>query len=235
MSALSISVIIPVLNEENILPSLLTYLRSIPSQEYLIEIIIVDGGSTDKSIEIANQQNATVVRSPKGRARQMNVGAKAAKGNILYFLHADSHPPQDIWFLIAATTDRNVDAGCLRLKFDTNSWFLKANAWFTRLNINAIRFGDQSLFVKREVFEAVGGFDESHVVLEDQEIVKRISRKFTFKVLPAYVTTSDRKYKENGNLRLQSIFFLICILYNLGASQNRLVRVYKKLVRKPNI
>jgi len=234
MKAIAISVIIPVLNEEESLPSLLAYLSSMPHKEHLLEIIIADGGSSDNSIEIAKQQNAIVVNSKKGRARQMNAGAKMAKGNVLYFLHADTYPDTHTWQIIAKAVEKT-DAGCFRLKFNTTSLFLKVNAWFTRFNINAIRFGDQSLFVKSEVFLTVKGFDEKHIVFEDQKIVKRISRNCTFKVLPFYVTTSDRKYKENGNVKLQSIFFLICALYHSGVSQEKLVKVYKKLVNQLNI
>jgi rSAM/selenodomain-associated transferase 2 len=234
MAIASISVIIPVLNEEENLPSLLSYLYDVSDRSHLLEIIVVDGGSTDKSVEIARQNGAVVIHSLKGRARQMNAGARVAKGDVLYFLHADSYPPLNVWNTIIEAA-RQKDAGCFRLKFNTNSWFLKANAWFTRFNINAIRFGDQSLFVRKHVFETVGSFNETHVVLEDQEIVRRISKQHTFTVLPDYVTTSARKYEENGNVRLQCIFLLICVLYNLGFPQQKLVATYKKLIRRPNI
>jgi rSAM/selenodomain-associated transferase 2 len=234
MQIVSISVVIPVLNEERQLPVLLAYLQTLPYQHLLKEILVVDGGSTDQSVAIAKQFNVTVVSSSKGRAVQLNRAAKAATGNILYFLHADTYPPAEVYKLICEAISK-VDSGCFRLKFDTKSFFLKANAWFTRFDINAIRFGDQSLFVEKTVFEAVGGFDEKYIVLEDQDIVKRIKKSYTFKVLAASVSTSDRKYQVNGAVRLQLIFFLICMQYHLGFSQAQLVRFYKKHVAAANI
>ncbi len=231
----SISVIIPVINEEDHLPTLLTYLKQMPHSERVVEIIVVDGGSTDTSVQIAKSQGAVVINSNKGRAVQMNNGARVAKGNVLYFLHADTFPPKNAWKAIADAITKGIDAGCFRLSFDTTSRFLKINAWFTRFNINAIRFGDQSLFVKREVFENIEGFNEKHIVLEDQEIIKRISKKFRFKVLPFSVVTSDRKYQENGSVKLQAIFFIIYFLYQVKVPQQKLVNIYRYLIRKPKI
>ena len=126
---------------------------------------------------------------------------------------------------------RAVPAAASRLSFDHSHWFLRANAWFTRFNINAVRFGDQSLFVRRAVFEAAGGFGEHLLVLEDQEIVPRLRRHGRFRVLPASVTTSARKYLANGIFRLQAVFALLVLLYKLGVSQPQLARVYKWLVQ----
>jgi hypothetical protein len=115
-------------------------------------------------------------------------------------------------------------SGCYRLAFDQPHWFLRANCWFTRFNLNAVRFGDQSLFVKREIFEKAGQFREDLVVMEDQEIIGRIRRHTRFKVFPRSVTTSARKYRENGIYKLQGVFFLIYFMYQLGFSQEQLVR-----------
>lgn len=235
MSKVSISVVIPVINEEDQLPGLLQYLLKMPYHQLVADIIIADGGSTDQSVQIARSMGAVVVHSAKGRAVQMNNGVQAAKGNVLYFLHADTFPPNNAWKLIADAITRGIDAGCFRLSFNTTSRFLKINAWFTRFNINAIRFGDQSLFVKKEVFENIKGFDPKHIVLEDQDIIKRIRRQYLFKVLPFAVVTSDRKYRENGNVKLQTIFFIIYFLYQLGVPQPKLVSTYRRLVRKSNV
>ncbi len=168
----------------------------------------------------------------KGRAAQMNKGASVAKYKILYFLHADSIPPNDFTSKILNDYNKGAKSGCFRLAFDYDHWFLKANAWFTRFNVNAVRFGDQSLFVTKEVFEKSGGFREDLFLMEDQEIIHRLKRHGKFKVLNEVVTTSSRKYLDNGIYRMQTIFFRIWGLYYLGYSQEKMLTVYKKLIRK---
>jgi hypothetical protein len=116
------------------------------------------------------------------------------------------------------------------LSFDNDHFLLNFYAWCTRFDIDAFRFGDQSLFITAELFKQVGGFREDHIVMEDQEIVKRIKKTAPFKVLPDEVTTSSRKYLANGVVRLQCVFTLIFMLYKAGVSQSKLVLIYKKLI-----
>lgn len=197
------------------------------------EIIVVDGGSTDMTVSIAKDSRATVIRSErKGRAAQMNTGASIAKYEILYFLHADSIPPNDFASQILNACNDGVPSGCFRLAFDYPHWFLKANAWFTRFNVNAIRFGDQSLFVTKNVFQKAGGFREDLVMMEDQEIVHRLKKYGRFKVLNDVVITSARKYLDNGIYRMQGIFFYIWAMYYLGYSQQRMLKSYRRLIKK---
>ena len=228
----TISIIIPVKNEAAQLPVLLHYLNAIPGKAHIAEIIVSDGKSTDDTVQIANLYGAKVVLSEQaGRGRQMNAGAKSATGNILYFLHADSIPPTGFVEDILDSINAGNVAGCYRLRFDDDHWFLKANAWFTRFNVNAVRFGDQSLFVNKSVFETIGCFREDLIIMEDQEIIHRIRAQGRFAVIEDYVTTSARKYKVNGIYRMQGIFFYIYFAYLLGASQQKLVSIYKKLIR----
>lgn len=228
----SISIIIPVRNESEALPGLLTYLFSLPGQEFLKEIIVSDGMSSDETVAVAAGFGASVILcNGVGRGFQMNEGAKRATGNILYFLHADSRPPVNLLFDIILKHSVGFEAGCFRLRFDYNHWFLKANAWFTRFNVNAIRFGDQSLFIQTEFFKQIGRFREDLIIMEDQEIVHRIKAKGKFIVIPDYVVTSARKYRVNGIFRMQAIFFYIYFSYRLGMSQNQLVKKYKNLIR----
>jgi len=200
---------------------------------YESEIIIIDGGSTDDTINIARQCGATVVESDiKGRGAQMNMGASIAKYEILYFLHADSIPPNNFTTQILNAYHSGVSSGCFRLQFDYKHWFLKANAWFTRFNANAVRFGDQSLFVTKEVFHKAGGFREDLLMMEDQEIIHRLKKQGKFKVLNDFVITSARKYLDNGVYRMQGIFYRIWAMYYLGYSQEQLLKVHKRLIRK---
>ncbi len=155
-----------------------------------------------------------------------------AKGEILYFLHADSAPPSDFITQILNACSKGFSSGCFRLAFNYYHWFLKANAWFTRFNLNAVRFGDQSLFVTKEVFEKAGGFREDLVMMEDQEIIHRIKKHGRFKVMDDVVITSARKYLDNGIYRMQAIFYWIWLLYYLGFSQKYLLKLHRKLIRK---
>jgi rSAM/selenodomain-associated transferase 2 len=227
-----ISVIIPAFNEAESLPVLINAIRQHAIGQ-VSEIIVCDGNSTDDTVEIATRAGVTVEVSPeRGRARQMNAGAAKAKGEILYFLHADTLPPNGFDAdIITALRDNAIHGGCFRLKFDYDHWFLRLNAWFTRFDFDAIRFGDQSLFVRSQIFRDIGGFREDHIVLEDQEIISRIKSKGKFLVLRKHVTTSARKYRANGIFRLQFIYFYIYALYRLGYSQPELMNRYRKLVR----
>ncbi len=229
---MKLSVIIPTLNEAGQIGALVGYLKKILPDE-AFEIIVSDGGSNDGTIREANASGALVTRSEsRGRASQMNHGARFAKGRVLYFLHADSKPPADLYKQIAGVIQSEVEAGCFRLKFDDSHFLLRLYSWFTRFDIDLFRFGDQSLFIKKNVFERINGFDEELQIMEDQEIVRRI-RKVTdnFVIMRDTVTTSARKYRSNGIARLQLIFTLIVILYYFGASQEMLVHFYKSVLR----
>ncbi|OUJ73379.1 TIGR04283 family arsenosugar biosynthesis glycosyltransferase [Hymenobacter crusticola] len=233
---LTISLIIPTFNEADQIGSLVRRLRALCAPEHLLEILVADGHSTDDTAVLAQAAGAKVVQCPrKGRAAQLNFGAAASTGAILYFLHADSYPPPGFAAAIRQAVAAGYGSGCYRLAFDHDHWFLRASAWFTRFDVNLFRFGDQSLFVRRDVFERAGGYSEKLLVMEDQEIIGRLRRYGRFWVLPGVVTTSARKYLDNGIIRLQSIFGLICVLYRFGVSQANLVRVYRALIRQDKI
>lgn len=227
----SVSIIIPTYNESECLPLLLSRLVSLNVFGLDTEIIISDGASTDNTVELAKGLNAKIVVGQKGRAKQMNAGAAYASGDVLYFLHVDSIPPPDFIVQIFEALVSGSQAGCFRLRFDWDHWFLRANAWFTRFNINVVRFGDQSLFITKSLFEKIGGFREDYILMEDQEIVYRITRHTKFRVLTDYITTSARKYRVNGAFRMQAIFFYIYFAYRFGASQQTLKNIYQKLIR----
>jgi rSAM/selenodomain-associated transferase 2 len=225
-----ISIIIPTFNEADQILTTIAQLNELSAGEHP-EIIVSDGGSTDNTVALAKKAAATVLLSSrKGRAAQMNAGAALAKGEVLYFLHADTIPPEGYLADIKEAVANGYPAGCFMLSFDNPHWFLKANCWFTRFDVNAIRFGDQSLFVTKAAFEQSGGFSEGHIVLEDQELIKRLRKYVRFKVVKKPVITSARKYLENGVYKTQGIFFIIYFLYVAGFSQERLVRTYKKLI-----
>jgi rSAM/selenodomain-associated transferase 2 len=225
-----VSIIIPTLNEAGTIGQLVRHLLQACGPREL-EVIVADGGSADTTCLLAQEAGARVVPCPRaGRALQMNAGAQAAQGGILYFLHADTFPPQGFAWQLQEAITQGYGSGCYRLKFDIPHWFLKANAWFTRFDVDALRFGDQSLFVQREVFFKIGGFNERCLLLEDQEIIPRLKQVAPFRVLPGSVVTSARKYKQHGVYRLQACYYLVYTLNRLGLSQQRLVRLYRWLL-----
>lgn len=227
-----LSIIIPTYNEADQIVQTISKIHA-ASNAKEIELIIVDGGSTDKTIDFANECGATIIESEhKGRAAQMNKGASIAKGEILYFLHADSIPPQNFIAHILDAHKNGATSGCFRLAFDYKHWFLKTQSWCTRFDVNAIRFGDQSLFITNEAFKKSGGFREDLLMMEDQEIIHRIKKHGKFTIINAYVTTSARKYLDNGIYRMQTIFYCIWFLYYVGFSQQKLLKLHKKFIRK---
>lgn len=226
-----ISIIIPAYNEGQQIAETINKTHAANGQ-FPVEIIVADGGSTDDTLEIASKCAITISSEIKGRAVQMNKGASIATGDILYFLHADSIPPNNFTTYIKEAVDKGFGSGCFRLSFDHSHWFLKANSWLTRFNVNAVRFGDQSLFVTKDIFEKSGGFREDLLMMEDQEIIHRIKKYGKFTVMHAEIKTSARKYLDNGIYRLQAIFFRIWILYYLGYSQERLLKLHRKLIHK---
>lgn len=230
---LKISIIIPALNEENRIASLVEELRQRESSDGCIcEIIVADGGSSDETPKKAERAGAVVVScSQKGRAFQMNEGASFASGNMLYFLHADTIPPINFDKHIAGAVAGGAGAGSFQLRFSSNHQLLRFYGWCTRFRSTLLRFGDQSLFVKASCFWEIGGYDESLSVMEDQQIVGNLKKITSFALLGEVVKTSARKYEKNGVVRLQFIFGMIVILYYFDAKQDTLVHLYKSLIR----
>ena len=226
--SVQISIIIPCYNEAANIAKCIEQIRSCAKNYDDIEIIVADGGSIDGSLEILkNLPVQTLLCNITGRAKQMNLGATKSSGKILYFLHADTFPPYHFDQIIAEANHEKIIAGCFRLQFDYQHWFLKVNACFTRFNINSFRFGDQSLFISKDAFIKLGGFNEQNLVFEDQQIVQRIRQYYQFKVLSQYVTTSARMYLKNGIYFTQFYYFYLFALYKFGVSQELILKKYK--------
>jgi len=231
-----ISVIIPTYNEEAHIKATIRRLWEYDETNLIKEVIIADGGSTDDTVTIAKAEGVKVIVSPKkGRAAQMNYGAQHATSEIFYFLHADTLPPEGFTYDIVSAINAGYSAGCYMLSFDYDHWFLKGNCWFTRFDVNAVRFGDQSLFIRKERFHEAGGFCEKHIVLEDQHFIRRINKAARFTIIQKPVITSARKYLTNGVYKTQAIFYLIYFMYQLGYSQQKLVSTYRKLIKQDKL
>jgi len=227
---MKISIIIPTYDEAGHIGPLVHFLRNKCRYEQQPEIIVADGSSRDTTVPEAAEAGARVLVSPhKGRAAQMNAGADLATGDIFYFLHSDTYPPPNFADDILRAVKQGYGSGCYRLTFDHQHWFLKLYCWFTRFNVNAFRFGDQTLFVRRDAFFKAGGFRDDLIVMEDQEIIGRIRKHCRFKIFEKAVITSARKYLSHGIYKTQAIFFLIYFLYQLGFPQQKLVSTYRRL------
>ena len=220
-----VSIIIPMLNEEAELPGLLGSLGTLGGQP---EILFVDGGSRDRGPALVRQAGLPVVDSPPGRALQMNLGARRARGEVLVFLHADSRLPADSLRAIdAAMSDPAVVGGRLDLVYEGAEW---PYPWIARLGnlrsrLTKIFTGDQTIFVRRAAFDAVGGYPEIPL-MEDIEFSRRLKRLGRVACLPAPVAGSTRKWRREGVWRTIGLMWLLRCLYALGASPESLHRLY---------
>lgn len=230
MSQPQISIVIPVLNEEQNLTDLLPLL----DQKGVLDVIVVDGGSADTSKKVANDFGATVLSSERGRAVQMNLGASKAQGDILYFIHADARPPKTFVEDIHQAISDGFPIGCYRFKFDSSKWSLKINSYFTRFDRLACRGGDQTLFIKKEIFDAFNGFDEKFRIMEEYDFLLRVRKEHPFKIMPDDVIVSARKYDNNSYLKVNIANLIVFTMFRLGCSQERMMRTYYWWLRQDN-
>jgi len=229
-----ISIIIPVLNEAETIKKNIQHLTENTSGENIADITIVDGGSIDGTQKIIKEFVETspfsfqILTSEKGRAKQMNTGARNTKGSILYFLHADSYPPKNFDKLIISEVKKGNPAGCFKMKFDSNHWWLLLAGWLTQFNWRASRGGDQSQFITRKLFDEIGGYDETYIIYEDNILLNELYKRKKFVVIQKWLTSSARLYRKKGVWHLQYYFLRIYIKKWLGADADELYNYYVK-------
>lgn len=225
-----ISIIIPVLNEVKTIEELLFHLVDCADLKNINEIIVVDGGSTDGTKNIIQSLDLKIklLNSEKGRAKQMNTGSSIATGDILYFLHADSFPPLNYDTHIINEVKKGNNAGCFRLQFDSNHWWLKIASWLTQFSWRACRGGDQSQFITKALFEDIGGFDETYNIYEDNILINELYKRNEFVVINKKIKTSARLYKKHGVWKIQYHFLAIYLKRWNGATAVELYEYYKK-------
>ena len=226
-----ISIIIPTYNEAEQISSLLSYLRQ-QSNDLVTEIILVDGGSTDATVEKAQAIETKILKADiKSRAAQMNYGAKEAIGEILLFIHADTIPPTRFALQVKDAIDEGFDCGRWKTKFDSDSVFLKMNAFFTRFDLFECYGGDQGFFIKKSLFEKVGGFDESKIIMEDYDMTQRSRQAGKYIIMQDYILVNTRKYKQNSWLKVQKANVAAVTQYKAGMDTKLIAEEYKKKLK----
>ncbi|MGH3781293.1 MAG: TIGR04283 family arsenosugar biosynthesis glycosyltransferase [Pseudonocardiaceae bacterium] len=226
----TVSIVVPALNEARRIESCLQRLRGdFPD----CELVVVDGGSTDETFDLAARYACTI-RSAAGRATQMNAGAALTTGDILWFVHADCRVPTDALDLLRrAVRDPCVVGGGLQLRFDQRSLGLSYLAVGSNLRARRLHwiFGDQAMFVRRDVFDSVGGFPEIPL-MEDLEMSRILRRRGHLAVLPTTVTASARRLVDQGPWRMTLLMQLLKLQYLLGADPERIRRRYEAGTRR---
>jgi rSAM/selenodomain-associated transferase 2 len=225
-----VSIVVPALNEASRIEHCLQRLRSdFPD----CDLVVVDGGSTDGTLDLAGRY-ARTLRSAAGRATQMNAGAAATTSDILWFIHADCRVPVDALDLLRrALLDPGVVGGGLQLRFDQRSLGLDYLAASSNLRARRLHwiFGDQAMFVRRDVFDSVGGFPQIPL-MEDLEMSRMLRRRGRLEVLPTTVTASARRLVDQGVWRMTVLMQLLKVQYLLGADPERIRRRYEAGTRR---
>lgn len=221
-----IGVVIPTLNEEQSLPDLLEDLRHL-GRSVPLDVVVADGGSTDSTCARAAAAGVRVLRVPRGRARQLNRGAMVARGDWLLFLHADCRlGKEDQTALLKALEHSDgVQTAVFRFAIDLPRfwrWFIETGQAI-REALSGLAYGDQGLLIRRELFQAVGGYPDLPL-MEDVAMIRSLRRRTRVTRLPAALVTSGRRYRKDGVLRTWLKHTALISLYLSGASPARLAR-----------
>jgi rSAM/selenodomain-associated transferase 2 len=223
---MQLAVVIPTLNEAQTLPLLLGNLGALEPLVAL-DIVVADGGSTDGTVACALAAGVRVVPAPRGRARQLNEGARAARGEWLLFLHADSRLPSDARRALCTALSKPARFGAAVFRFAIDlapRWKRIVERWQAlREALLRLPYGDQGLLVRRELFDAIGGYPELPL-MEDVAIIRALRRRTRIERLPAAIVTSGRRYHQSGVLRTALEHTALISLYLLGVSPTRLAR-----------
>ena len=227
---MTISVIIPTLNEASTIAQTLEHLRTLPRNGITLEVFVVDGGSQDGTQTLVGDHARVLISTP-GRARQMNAGAQEATGDVLLFLHADTLLPatafQDI-------RDALSDPGMVGGRFDARTDHDTGLLWIVcrmvslRSRLTRIATGDQAIFVRRDVFHSMGGYADIPL-MEDVELSRRLKTQGSIAALRSCVTTSARRWQTDGVLYTILLMWTFRFLFFVGVDPSRLKKFYQDI------
>jgi len=225
MKRLSISVIIPTLNERENIETLLNYLHRLDNE---LELIVADAGSVDKTVEKARNMSK-VIHSARGRGVQMNEGAKAATGDIIWFIHADCRPhPASIDAMMQALANENVVGGGFEYRLNQSGFKfrLAENLSNYKNRLLKLLFGDMGIFVRRKIFEKMGGYKDIPL-MEDMDFSKRLKKHGKIVILPQHMNTSARRWIEEGFVLHSIRSWTFQSIWAFGVSPFFLAKWYK--------
>ncbi|MBU1043958.1 MAG: TIGR04283 family arsenosugar biosynthesis glycosyltransferase [Candidatus Omnitrophica bacterium] len=218
-----ISIIVPTYNEEKTIGDLLEFI-----EKFKAEIIIADGGSSDQTLGIAAKcKDIIILNTCKGRAQQMNQAANIAKGAILLFLHADCIPEHNALDDIAACINQGYSGGCLSQRISSHKKIFRfiEGSGNLRAKFSGIFYGDQAIFVKKDVFLSLGGFDDAEI-FEDILFSKKLCRNHKVRLLKTKVYSSPRRWHEQGIIKTTLINWLLTLGFVMGFSPKSLKKIY---------
>jgi len=226
VSIFQLSIIIPTLNEEE---GIVEFLQPLQQLRADCEILIVDGGSDDNTVELALPYVDDVLKSAKGRAMQMNEGAAIASAPVLLFLHADTSLPDDAHTQIQSAIDRGANWGRFDVTLSTNDLRLNIVAWMMnkRSYLTGIATGDQAIFVKKDLFEELGGF-ANIALMEDIELSSRLKKQGRPYCVKSKVISSARRWLSFGVIRTILLMWFLRLRYFFGADPIELEQLYRK-------
>jgi len=223
----TLSIIIPTFNEARSITQTLDALAKISEP---VEVIVVDGGSNDDTVQIVRQRKVKLIAAERGRGAQMDAGACAAQGEVLWFLHADTVPPHNAVESIAESLiDPRVVGGNFNVDFNSNRFWARFLVWFYRqLRRFGLCYGDSAIFVRRETYERVGGF-KPFPIFEDLDLVRRVRKHGRMAHLPACVVTSSRRFEGRSFFLTFARWNFLQVLYWLGIHPRTLGGLYKPI------
>ncbi len=222
-----VSVLVPTLHEAGTITATLDHLAALPGR---FEVVVADGGSRDATVALARAHPSApqvVVARGGGRGRQLNAGAEVARGDVLLILHADSRLPASAHDALAGAWRAGIAGGNFALRFEGGDAFARGlAAVYALLRRHGIYYGDSSVWLRREVWDALGGVRELPV-MDDLDLARRLERHGRTACLPGPATTSDRRWRARGIPRTVAAWVVIQVLWWLGVPERLLARLYR--------
>ena len=225
---MAISIIIPTLNEEENIRKLLDNLKNLKGD---FEVIFSDGGSLDKTLDIIKDfSNYKIINTDRGRAKQLNNGAKESNNDILFFLHADSVIEENALTKIEDFIKNGNKVGCLKIKFDSKKILMNIFAVLSNLRVKYrnIAFGDQGIFIEKKFFEDIGMFEDIPL-MEDYKLSIKLKSICRIKYIDSYIISSSRRFEKNGIIKTALLMQKLQYMFRKGISIDKIANIYNSM------